>query len=526
MSLTDTIRTTPITPQKSVRVNNIRAITSGDAGVTHLLAYVPLLREDSARRGRVQLEFEMAETASMLMNGVNVTAHAHFVPFLAFERFGADLGRFNRSYMGQPDVEGGDVIPFIDTMPFAKDAPLFAKLGLHWTEGALVNSAVVEAYNTLINHRRRARSTKLPLRGLKDTTLAACFWKNNGLNHIVPDFDQAMVDGEVALNIVNAQLPIKSEAIEGGMSGSTKAWPAKAGTASPPMDGALYDWSGKIFAEMQENGITVSLSNINLAKETAAFAKLRKEYSGLDDDAIIDLLMQGIRVPDQQMAQPMLLDRQSTLFGYQQRFATDSGNLDKFVADGRTTITLNFRTPPMNTGGIILITAEIVPEQLYERRQDTFLTTTDVTKYPNFLRDYLDPEKVAVVENRYVDVAHTDPDGVFGYAPLNHEWRRDLANIGGKYLRKAGDPFSEDRQRIWGVEVVDPELNEDFILASNIHHNVFADQASTDHFEITTLGRVDILGNTVFGAGLSEDTDDYNKLMDQVDKGRIDQANP
>jgi len=139
------------------------------------------------------------------------------------------------------------------------------------------------------------------------------------------------------------------------------------------------------------------------------------------------------------------------------------------------------------------------------------------------MRDYLDPEQVDVVQNRYVDVEHGNPDLVFGYAPLNHAWRTKAPNIGGKYFRTSGDPFDENRQRIWAIEQSDPALTSDFYLAENIHHKVFRDQVS-EPFEITTVGMCQIAGQTVFGKGLQEDTGDYEAILEDVDKGRVDQT--
>ena len=131
------------------------------------------------------------------------------------------------------------------------------------------------------------------------------------------------------------------------------------------------------------------------------------------------------------------------------------------VAQGR----LSIRCPQTNTGGIIMITAEIVPEQLYERKKDYFLYATDTDHLPSTLRDELDPEKVSVVKNSHVDVLHSTPDGTFGYSYLNHEWDRNLVNVGGKYIRPVNDAFDEDRQKIWTTEVADPALNADFLLS-------------------------------------------------------------
>ena len=277
-------------------------------------------------------------------------------------------------------------------------------------------------------------------------------------------------------------------------------------------------------AEMSGSGTRLTLSNIEMAKKTAAFARMRSAYQGLDDDYIIDLLMSGINIPEQMLQNPLLIAEQSTVFGYQKRFATDSANLDESVTTGVTQINMNIRVPRMNTGGVLMVTAEITPEQLYERTKDCFFHNSDVDYLPEFTRDYLDPEKVSVVTNEYVDVSHSDPDSTFGYAPLNHEWMRSTPNIGGKFLRpEVNTAFDEDRQRIWAVETVDPTLTEDFYLCSNMHQKVFSDTAS-DGFEILGLGQFQIEGNTVFGAAINEATDDYDQVLADVDQTRIDQT--
>jgi len=233
--------------------------------------------------------------------------------------------------------------------------------------------------------------------------------------------------------------------------------------------------------------------------------------------------MSGIRVPEEALKQPILLGRQRAMIGFNQRYATDGANLDKSATNGMATIDMSFRTPAMNTGGVIMICAEIVPEQLWERKKDYFLYTTDPDTLPNYLSDVLDPEKVSVVKNDHADVNHATPDGTFGYAPLNHEWQRDAVNVGGKYYRPHNDSFDEDRAKIWTAEATNPTLNEDFYLCSGLHKKVFADQVS-DSFEITCLTDMQIVGNTVFGAGLQETdaTSDYDAITSQVDSSRIE----
>lgn len=532
MKMTETISTSPIATEKSVRGDEIRALTTCRAGKIVPVAYIPVLREDRVSRGRLRLKLDMAETIHPLMNAVNVTAYVHFVPWLAMDRFQGSVDVFNRSYQGIKELHNSTAVPFFLTVNFSRSAEFWKTLGVHWKSGAPINLSPLEAYNKVVNFRRKARSDKLPERNHNNNSLAEAFWKNTNLSHVVPDFDQASMDGEVELQWATAKLPITGVGKVGTVGGretntavdqygGNTVYPTSILSTNPAL--RIQTTEGgtpAIYAELAASGIKLSLANIELAKQTAAFAKLRQKYEGLDDDHIIDLLMEGIRVPDEALKQPILLDKKSTIFGYSERHAMDGASLDMSVTTGETSLDLTFRTPPMNMGGIIMVTVEIVPEQLYERQKDEYLALTDPAKLPNFMRDYLDPEKVAIVRNDHVDVEHATPTGTFGYAPLNHEWKRSLTRIGGKYYRPNPDTFIEDRQRFWAVEQLNPTLTEDFYLVRNLPHNVFMDTIS-DPFEILTVGSVEIVGNTVFGKVLDEDGDHYETIMDQVDTSRI-----
>jgi len=487
------------------------------------------------------------------MNGVGVTLYAHFVPILAFDSFNGSMDELNRSYKKQNGA-AGSVVPFFESNKYYNYSSsqivtktsnvntmdtdhnngvmeFYQTMGIHQETNNL-NTTPVEAYNAIVNHRRKARSKSLPLRNAYDHTLADAFWINNGMQNIVPDYDQSLIDGQVSLSGLTFQAPIKSRYAHSSNTGfrnaqtddtlnSTYAWkPAQIGGIIDEGDNYLFD---EIFAELTTGGnATMSLADIEQARQTAAFAKLRAKYDGIDDEHVIDLLMSGIRVPEEALKQPILLGRQRAMIGFNQRYATDGANLDKSATNGMATIDMSIRTPAMNTGGVIMITAEIVPEQLWERKKDYFLYTTDPDTLPNYLSDVLDPEKIAVVKNDHADVNHATPDGTFGYAPLNHEWQRDAVNVGGKYYRPANDAFDEDRAKIWTAESTNPTLNEDFYLCSGLHKKVFADQVS-DSFEITCLTDMSIVGNTVFGAGLQETdaTSDYDTITSQVDSSRI-----
>jgi len=547
--MTEMIPNSPIAVKKSVRTAKGRVLTSGDAGKILPLKYEWLHREDGVRSGKVRVNVEMMETAEMLMNGVGVTLYAHFVPMLAFDRFNGSMDELNRSYKKQNGA-AGSVIPFFESNKYFRldtqaqssiadfsgsdtnPAPqvnglreFYQTMGIH-SEATIQNTTPVEAYNTIINHRRKARSKSLPLRNAFNHTIADAFWINNGMQNIVPDYDQNLIDGQVTLAGLTFQAPIKApnatyQSAGSANGGSVNGYsPHQTDTPIDQGDMFLFD---DIFAELSTGGnATMSLADIEQARKTAAFAKLRAKYDGIDDEHVIDLLMSGIRVPEEAMKQPILLGRQRSMIGFNQRYATDGANLDKSATNGMTTIDMSFRTPAMNTGGVVMITAEIVPEQLWERKKDYFLYTTDPDLLPNYLSDVLDPEKVAVVKNDHADVNHATPDGTFGYAPLNHEWQRDAVNVGGKYYRPANDAFDEDRAKIWTAESTNPTLNEDFYLCSGLHKKVFADQVS-DSFEITCLTDMQIVGNTCFGAGLQETdaTSDYDAITSQVDSSRI-----
>jgi hypothetical protein len=539
MGIQETIKFDPAIVPRTIRYDEIVGGTSAEAGKIVPLAYAPLFREDRISASRVRVNIEMMETAELLMNAVNVTVYAHFVPFLASDRF-MDIGAMNRSYMKKPEVDG-NVITFNPTMTFDQQADLWRTMGVHMPQNATVNAWPVEAYNLIVNHRRKTRSKNLPLRTALDTTLAEAFWNHNAFSHIVPDYDSAKLDGEVPLNILPQGLPIRGLGIRNANYGTplnsnlsvqetwkdtNSTYEYSEGTEQTNTVVVETDAAGKplIFAEMEAQGVMISLANMELAKQTAAFAAMREKYKGIDEEHIIDLLMAGVRVPEESMANPILLDRKKTIMGYNRRYATDAANLDVSRSNGQTFVDLQLRTPPMNTGGVLMITMEVVPEQLFERQNDYFVSETDQDTWPEAVRDFLDPEKVSIVPNKHVDVLHSNPDATFGYAPLNHQWKRQLRRMGGKYLRPVVDaPFDEDRQKIWAAETLDPELTADFYLCTDLHKKVFADTAS-EPLEIGVNGTVNIVGLTQFGKGLQEDTDDYEAISAQVDTGRIDQG--
>ena len=542
--------TTPIMVNRSNRVHTARGITSLPAGKMVPIAAVPLLREDAVRSGRLRFTFEMMETAEILMNAVYVSVKAYLVPWSAFTRFDS-VDAVNRAYDGTAQYTAGPVQPFVqrETHNSVTADDIKVYLGLHAKTGDVTTLAYHEAYNEIWNFRAKNRSPDLTLRALTDKSLAPAFWRHEQFKHVVPDFDQALIDGNVALNVTNGLLPVKGIGVRTDVT-TTPGVPTpntfrETGKTSPTVPGASYNVRNhdvlvqtngtgypQVFAEMAANGITVSLANIEMAKKTQAFAQMRTQYNELDDDYLINMLMDGLTIPEQALRQPMLLGEQTTIFGMSKRYASDAANLTESVVNGATQIELSIGTPRVPVGGIIMIVAEITPEQMFERQADPLYHYPVVSganpdtggAFPHYLRDTLDPEKVEAVPNRYVDTAHATPAGTFGYAPLNYRWNVMQPRIGGKFWKPTpGGAFDEDRQRLWAVETANPTLGPDFYLCTNMNTSVFV-VTNADPFECVSQGDFLIEGNTVFGPPLVESIDDYSKVLAKVDQTRLIQS--
>ena len=534
--------TRPLDVPRTTRLRGENTLTSLPAGKMVPLMAVELLREDALRSGRVRVNFEMLETAQLLMNAVYCDVKAYLVPWLAFERFAGSLDLFNRSYNGVALGED-PVVPFINT--FVKGAhgaeAILKYMGKHGKPTANLNDMYIEAYNLIWNFRAQNRSPSIAKRLVTDKTLAPAFWRHENFAHIVPDFDQAVIDGEVALSVANAKMPVKGIGTlntssfatagtnireSGNLVASTGDWQQTV-QAGPVAYGFIKEdpdragWPD-VYAELQDNGITVSLSNIELARKTQAFARLREQYSEHDDEFIIDMLMSGLTIPDQSLKQPLLLGQFTNVFGQRIRYSSDADAMDASATNGLTGGALNLRVPRLSTGGVVMLVAEITPEQLFERTQDTLLHTTSVDTLPEYLRDELDPEKVEVVRNDYIDTAHATPAGTFGYGPLNHKFHKRQYNVGGKFYRPSTDGTADEvRQRIWSVEVANPTLSADFYLCTTMNQKPFLDTVA-DPFEAVAIGDFAIEGNTVFGGVLVEAMNNYDAVMEKAPVDRIE----
>ncbi len=560
MRNTEMIPNVPVSFQRTRRMSKGRVLTSGDAGKILPIKADPILREEGFS-GNVNVSVEMMETSEKPVNAIVAKACTYFVPYLAFDQFNGSIDELNRSYSKESGIAGSQVDFFeknkyyngsavvTDSTPTDMDtgssgrATFYGTMGLHHGV-ADMNNSYVQAYNSIVNHRRKARSTSLAVRNEFEHDLAEAFWPNEGNSHIMADFDQKLIDGEVALNGLSFKAPLRSTQAaraenrvqsDGTTQTNYASWMPARGTLNQSLDYEItqarpedlggtgaFLWEN-IWAELTQGGeATMSLADIEQARKTAAFAKLRASYDGIDDEYIIDLLMQGITVPTEVMKQPMLIGSQTGMFGFSQRFATDSGNLDDTATNGFVSLGYRVRAPRTSIGGVVMTLLEIAPERVWERKKDYFLYTTDTDNLPNALRDSLDPEKVAVVKKNHLDVNHSTPDATLGYAPLNHEYNRDQINVGGKFYRPANDAYTEVRSRIWTNETTDPSLSTDFYLCTNLHKKIFADQVS-DSFEITAVSDLTVDTNVVFGDRLIEAdaTSDYDSITNLVDADRI-----
>lgn len=546
--------TAPIAGPRTIRVHDIAVLTSLPAGKMAPVAAIPLLRED-AMRANISINCEMLETTELLMNPVNMRVTAYLVPFLALERFEGSRDQFDRSFMGEPKVAGGAVVPWVETAAagtYGANA-VYKTLGLHAKATDLVNTAYLEAYNAVWNFRAVNRSKEITPRARLATDLAPAFWPHSRFAHVVPDFDQAVIDGEIALNVVGGHLAVK------GPGGATKVSVTRKASSTNPVllkaaaNGSSFGFSGSMghssasamqasgsnaqidpngtleadlagfIAELSAGTTTVSLSNLELARKTQYFAMIRQKYEGIEEEWIIDMLMNRLSIPDQAMKQPILLADRSVRFAQAKRYATDAANLSQSAVSGAAFVKLTVRVPQINTGGVVMVFVECVPDQLFERQRDPFFFTTAVDQLPEFLRDTLDPEKVDIVTNGEIDTAHASPALTFGYAPMNWKWTAWGPRVGGKFYRPSTNtPTDGVRQRIWAVEQVNPVLSSDFyIVGSGIHQKPFLDTVS-DPFEVAAMGQAQITGNTVFGAQLIEATGNYDAVLAEAPQERIE----
>lgn len=530
-------RNVPVTQ----RVHRVDGATSGDPGFAIPIAAIPLLRGDSAA-GTIRITTEMRETREILMNGVHARFYAVFVPHAADPRFNGSMDQLNASFLGKPPYEGAPVVPYFATFTApasVSEHPILAALGMHFKGGTTLNNGHTIAYNLAQNYRRKQRSLQLPMRLVTDTSLDAAMWPDDGrFANLVPDFDLSAMFGEVPVNIINSLLPVRGLGVNAA-AGSPPATATNANfretgktvprpvthnsNAGNPAVVEMADGWPKVFAEMQDNGLSMTLTGLAQAPKLQSFAAVRRMYEGHSDDDIIDMLMAGLEISDLNLTQPWVCGQSTKGFIKQmKRFSTTAQQLDDSATNGLNVSHLNIRVPRQKCGGLIMIMAEYLPQQLYERQADVYLHTVSADELPNAYVDELGEIRVDHVLNKEIDVTHNEPDGLFAYGP---KWWKYAANgfrIGGKFLQLVAGTNAKERQRFWAVEQRNPKLAEDFYMSiRGVHKKVFLDETAHP-FEIATEGALTISGLTQFGAKLIEETGNFDavKVMvpDQFEK--------
>lgn len=554
--------TTPVTYNRTTRKDQAVVMTSGRAGKVVPVGYLPLLAGDACG-GRAAIDLELREMPKPLLNGVTANIQSWFIPKSAHPQFpGLDelmharTGENIKFLAGSGKVNRAPPSYFFPVsgaaMTTAANSEMFKTLGIH-VAGAQINSDLIDAFNLVYNFRLAAHSSKLPLRkyAVEDmaaaTTLPPAFWPSSRFARVVPDYERALVVGSFDLDVIageinfSGNIPVSAKgdaasqntqrmkaptgstagtagSVETGAGGviavkpaSQAAWPAyfDPGTSLQALiSGVQGNFAG--------DSISVTLADIDKARTTQAFAKLRTSYAGNDatgmdnDDTIVAHLMQGLSVEQNQFARPWLLDSKRVAFGMAERFATDSGNLEASVTRGRASATLSLNVPQNDVGGVIIITVEVLPERIDERMADEWLQAVTVDQLPNALRDVQRTEPVDHVTNRRIDAKHSSPNGLYGYEPMNDKWNRDFTRLGGIFYQGApGAGFTENRANIWQTEIVNPTFSGTHYLAPvNFPHDVFSDTLAPA-FEVVCRHRVAINGLTQIGDVLAEDNNDY-----------------
>lgn len=509
------------------------------------LAMIPMLREDSAA-GSLGFTFEMMETHEILMNGVEVRVMAYVVPWLAMERFKGSREEFDLSYAGKAGL-GGTVIPFFELQAMGTHGSnaVYKYLGIHGNPTDMVNTMPVEMYNEIDDFRRKNRNEKLTKRTRLQNDLAAAYWDHSRFAALVQDWDDAATDMEVPLTIREGRMPVSGLGYSNANPAPGNAIPVsirETGKTSPTsVNGHVIQQAGgaggagyaalavknngvypDIWAEMQADGITVSLANIERAKKTKAFAEMRKKFDQLDEDHIIDMLMDGLSVPEQHLKQPFLIAQTKGEFQQIKRYSTDADDLDRSAVSGGVRLTLPIRCPKIATGGCIMVLAEIVPNQLFERQRDPFVhisnarynSSGDLKDLPSYVRDELDEQKVDLILNGQIDTAHTSPNNVFAYAPMNWEWAAFGPRMGGDFYRPTANTTTDTtRLNLWAVETPNPTYGETFQRVGTMHRKVFLDE-TLDPFRAKIGGTITLTGLTVFGPTLIENAGNWEAVED------------
>ncbi|MFD1881002.1 hypothetical protein [Paracoccus pacificus] len=556
--------TTPVQFTQSTRRDAAVTMSSARAGVVVPVTYIPLLAEDSAS-GSVGIDVQLKEMPKPLLNGVQANFQAWFVPKTAHPQFpGRD--EYMHAYTGEAikalGADDRDPPPFFTVLQgqartTAEASVFFKTLGLHVPQGVPLNTDLLDAFSVIYNFRLAAHSSRLTRRPYASedigaaTTLPRAFWPSSRLSRVVPDYERALILGNFDLDIAVGQVRLRGDGKIVG-NDSSRIWRLVEGDTvpNPPLgegqlsidptgqtimddlhplyiDPGLGNWQvdfSNVWGEIGGAGpngtaIGITLADIDKARTTQAFAKLRTAYAGNDatgfdnDETLVALLMQGMSVPPEEFKRPWLLDSARVPVGFAERFATDAANLDQSVTLGRASAVLRLNVPRQDVGGVIVVTLEVLPERIDERMCDDWISADAPNDLPNALRDIQRVEPVDYVPNRRIDAKHNEPGGLYGYEPMNDRWNRDFTRLGGDfYMAQPGGGWTENRSNIWQTEIVNPKFSDEHYLApAPFPHSVFSD-ANADAFEFVARHNVAIRGLTQIGDVLAENNDDYDAV--------------
>lgn len=536
--------TTPVSFQQTTRKDTAVLMSSARAGVVVPAGFFPMLAGDSAS-GSVGFDISLKDMPRPLLNGVTVNLQAWCVPKSAFPQF-SGRDELNHARTGQVIKSLGaadrspppyfNVLSTTNRTTFANSQ--FAKvLGIHLPAVGDPNADLIDAFNLIYNFRLAAHSSRLPRRKYATELLSEAvsfppaFWPSSRFSNVVPDYERALIVGSLDLDVLAGRIPVRGLGINGTTStvantvvreaDGSKTYPSALSLTNPQWVGRVAGASGAtaypdIWAEMAGRSVSVSLADIDKARTTQAFAKMRTAYAGNDstgfdnDDTLVSLLMQGIPVAPEDFKRPWLLDSKRVGVGFAERFATDGANLDASVSVGRVAASLSLNVPRLDVDAIVVFTIELIPERIDERMSDEWLLVNTVDGLPDALRDIQRVEPVDHVLNRRVDAKHTSPSGLYGFEPMNDKWNRDFTRLGGDfYQATVGAGFSEARSNIWQSEIVNPAYaSTHFLAPAPFPHDVFSDQLA-DAFEFVCRHGVAITGLTQIGDVLAENNDDY-----------------
>ena len=543
---------TPVQFQQSTRKDTAVLMSSARAGVVVPVGYIPLLPGDSAS-GRMGVDVALKEMPKPLLNAVMCNVQAWYVPKSAHPQFpGRDelmhamTGQSIKS-LGAADRAPPPYFHLLSAAASttAANSAFFKSLGLHLPAAGQLQTDLIDAFALVYNFRLAAHSSRLARRPYasenlaQSTALPPAFWPSSRLSRVVPDYERALVVGSLDLDVAAGRLPVSGIGLGQAFNAADRVtnqqvWDSK-GNPVYPTAGRIAVQSQNdvyikttaangvrpdIWAEMGGTSINITLADIDKARTTQAFAKLATAYAGNDatgfdnDDTIVALLMQGIKVPDDAFKRPWLLDSKRVTVGFAERFSTSADDLEASVTVGRASASLSLNVPSNETGGTIIFTVEVLPERIDERMSDEWLQMRDFDMLPNALRDIQRVEPVDLVLNRRIDAKHATPSGLYGYEPMNDKWNRDFTRLGGDfYMATPGGGWTENRSNIWQTEIVNPTFSTTHYLAPTpFPHDVFADQ-NADAFEVVCRHAVTIVGNTQIGDVLAENNDDYNAVV-------------